>query len=42
MREYDPNGHKARYAEVASSAISFDASETIRGVYDDVRLEAAR
>jgi len=42
MSEYEPSGLKARSETVASSGISFDASETLRGAYDNVRIGVAR
>lgn len=42
MSEHDRTGLKSRHAQDASTPISFDASQTIRGAYDDLRLEVAR
>jgi len=42
MSDNDLRGRKGRTKTVASSEISFDASATLRGAYDDIRLEAGR
>jgi len=42
MSEYKPSGLKARSETVESPGVEFDASETLRGHYDEIRLEAGR